>query len=155
MTALSKTVALRIVNVAASAILILASGGLPALPQVTDYGRRACGWIGVHVGRMTRPVADSLGMTTPYGAIFRRPEPGSPAAKAKIEAGDVITAINGNVLQSWQDFAPIISNHAPDTTVYFRTFRDAQLMERAVILRSGKCPRPARKLQGKKKKGLQ
>jgi serine protease Do len=94
---------------------------------------------------MTRPVADSLGMTTPYGAIFRRPEPGSPAAKAKIEAGDVITAINGNVLQSWRDFAPIISNHAPGTTVYFRTFRDGELIDRAAILRSGKCPRRARK----------
>jgi len=94
---------------------------------------------------MTRPVAASLGMATPYGAIFRRPEPGSPAAKAKIEAGDVITAINGHALQSWQDFAPVIANHAAGTTVYFRTFRDGQLIDRAVTLRSGKCPRRAGK----------
>lgn len=145
MTALSKTVAQSIANVAASAIFVLASAGSPALPQVTDDVQRLCGWIGVRVGRMTRPVADSLGMTTPYGAIFRRPEPGSPAAKAKIEAGDIITAINGNALQSWGDFAPVISNHAPGTTVYFRTFRDGQLIDRAVILRSGKCPRRRRK----------
>ena len=94
---------------------------------------------------MTRPVADSLGMTTPFGAIFRRPEPGSPAAKAKIEAGDVITAINGNALQSWRSFAPIIAKQADDTTLYFRTFRDGQLIDRAVIVGSGKCPRRARK----------
>jgi serine protease Do len=140
MPTLSKTIALRMVTVAISSILVLASVGSPAFPQVTDHGQRLCGWSGVHVGRMSRPVADSLGMTTPYGAIFRRPEPGSPAAKAKIEAGDVIAAINGNALLSWQDFAPIISNHAPGTTVYFRTFRDGQLIDRAVILRSGKCP---------------
>jgi serine protease Do len=146
MTALSKTVVLRAANVAASAILVLAGICSPALPQIVDHGQqRACGWIGVHVGRMTRPVADSLGMTAPYGAIFRRPEPGSPAAKAKIETGDVITAIDGNALRSWQDFAPIIANHASGTTVYLRTFRDGQLMERAVILRSGKCPVRARK----------
>jgi len=145
MTVLSKTVSLRIVNVATSAILVLASVGSPALPQVTDDGQRLCRWIGVHVGRMTRPVADSLGMTTPFGAIFRRPEPGSPAAKAKIEAGDVITAINGNALQSWRSFAPIIAKQADDTTLYFRTFRDGQLIDRAVIVGSGKCPRRARK----------
>jgi serine protease Do len=150
MTALSKSVALRIVNVAALTILGLASVGSPALAQVSDHGQRLCGWIGVHVGRMTRPVADSLGMTTPYGAIFRRPVPDGPAANAKIEAGDVITAINGNALQSWRSFAPIIAKHAAGTTLYFRTFRDGQLIERAVILRPGKCSHRGRKPQGTK-----
>jgi S1-C subfamily serine protease len=146
MRALSKTAALCVANVAASAILVLAGICSPALPQIIDYQQeRSCGWIGVHVGKMTRPVADSLGMTAPYGAIFRRPEPGSPAAKAKIETGDVITAINDNSLLSWQDFAPIIANHAPGTTVYFRTFRDGQLIDRAVIVRSGQCPHRVRK----------
>jgi membrane-associated protease RseP (regulator of RpoE activity) len=144
-TALSKTVAVRIASIPAAAILALAGICPPALARVIDHARGLCGWSGVRVDKMTQPVADSLGMTTPYGAIFRRPEPGSPAAKGKIEAGDVITAINGNALQSWRDFAPIIANHAPGTTVYFRTFRDGQLIDRAVILRSGKCSHRARK----------
>jgi hypothetical protein len=42
---------------------------------------------------MTAAFAASLGMAVPYGAIFDQPEPGSPAANAHIEQGDVLTAI--------------------------------------------------------------
>jgi hypothetical protein len=63
-----------------------------------------CGWIGVEVQQMTRPFANSLGMTELYGAIFDQPKPNSPAAQANIEAGDVVTAINGSPLGSWRDF---------------------------------------------------
>jgi serine protease Do len=140
-----KTFALRIANGATLALLVLTGVSSPALAQIVAHGQASCGWVGVRVGRMTRPVADNLGMTVPYGAIFGRPKPGSPAAAAKIESGDVITAINGNALPSWRAFAPIISQQARGTTVYFTTYRDGQLIERAVVVRAGQCPFPARK----------
>lgn len=80
-------------------------------------------------------------MTAPYGAIFTRPKPGSPAAKAKIEAGDVVTAINGAPLKSWRDFAPIIAQMAPGTTVYLTTWRSRELRDVRVMLGRGRCPR--------------
>jgi serine protease Do len=98
-----------------------------------------CGWIGVKVSPMTKPFAESLGMTEPYGAIFDQPEINGPAAQANIEAGDVITAINGTPLESWSDFAPTISAMAPGTDVYLTTYRDGQLMQRTVTLGSFKC----------------
>ncbi len=104
-------------------------------------GSGLCGWIGVQVSPMTRAFADSLGMTEPYGAIFGRPKPGSPAAKAGIESYDVITAINGSPLRSWSDFAKIISSMAPNTRVYLTTWRSRQLLEVRVILGSAACPR--------------
>jgi serine protease Do len=58
---------------------------------------------------MTRAFADSLGMVEPCGAIFGQPRPDSPAAQAGIEAGDVVTAINGKLSR---DFAAIISVRA-------------------------------------------
>jgi membrane-associated protease RseP (regulator of RpoE activity) len=64
-----------------------------------------CGWMGVAVSPMTAAFAQSLGMAEPYGAIFDRPEPGSPAATAGIEQGDVLTAINGSPLMRSSDFA--------------------------------------------------
>ena len=99
-----------------------------------------CGWAGIRVRPMTAAFADSLGLTARYGAIFDRPARGSPAAQANIEAGDVITAINGVPLSNWRDFAPTIAKTAPGTTVYFTTWRNRQLIDVAVVLGSGRCP---------------
>jgi S1-C subfamily serine protease len=44
-----------------------------------------CGSIGVQVHPVKTAFADSLGMTALYRAIFGRPRPGGPAAKAGIE----------------------------------------------------------------------
>ena len=77
---------------------------------------------------MTRAFADSLGMVEPYGAIFGQPRPGSPAAQAGIEAGDVITAINGTPLTRSRDFAAKISKRAPGSVIYLTTFRNGELM---------------------------
>lgn len=104
-----------------------------------QQAQTVCGWIGVQVSPMTAAFADSLGMTEIYGAIFDRPEPGSPAASAHIEAGDVITSINGAKLVHPGDFATTIAQMAPGTMVYLTTWRDRQLIERSVVVGSSEC----------------
>ena len=130
--------------VVAAVVLGSPAPALYGSAQTSDSGQHeqyvaVCGWIGVQASPMTVPVADSLGMTEPYGAIFDQPEINGPAAQANIEAGDVITAINGTPLESWSDFAPTISAMAPGTDVYLTTYRDGQLMQRTVTLGSFKC----------------
>lgn len=98
-----------------------------------------CGSIGVKVGPMTPAVADSLGITERYGAIFRRPRSGGPAAQAGIEALDVVTAINGAPLASWRDFAKAISTLAPGTIVHLTTYRNRELIDVRVRLAWSKC----------------
>jgi predicted metalloprotease with PDZ domain len=99
-----------------------------------------CGWLGVQVSPMTAAFADSLGMVERYGAISGQPEPNSPAAKAGIAEGDVITAINGSPLMSSNDFAAMISAMAPGSMVYLRTFRNGELIEVQAVLGSSTCP---------------
>lgn len=102
-------------------------------------GLDACGWMGVRVNPMTPAFAASLGMAEPYGAIFDRPEPGSPAATAKIEAGDVITTVNGSPVMRSSEFAAMISAMAPGSSVYLTTFRNGQMIKVALTLDRGKC----------------
>jgi len=104
-------------------------------------GQRLCGWIGVQVSPMTAAFAESLDMTELYGAIFNQPDPGSPAADAGIQAGDVITAINGSWLMTWSDFTTTISMTAPGTDVSLSTYRNGELIEVKVTLGSAKCRR--------------
>jgi len=107
--------------------------------QETQSSKDLCGWAGVAVRPMTAAFADSLGMAEPYGAIFDQPEPGSPAATAGIEQGDVLTAINGSPLMRASDFARIISMTAPGTSVYLNTSRNGETMQVTLILASTPC----------------
>jgi serine protease Do len=100
-----------------------------------------CGWIGAQVTPMTEASAASLGMAVPHGAIFEQPESGSPAARARIHAGDVVTMINRRPLKSSRDFEPQILAMAPRTRVHLRVFRNRELMRFTVPLGSTKCLR--------------
>jgi serine protease Do len=122
-----------------AALLIGAGARSASVVQAQQNGNELCGWIGVKVSPMTAPFAESLGMADPYGAIFERPEPNSPAAAAHIEAGDVLTAINGSPLTRSSDFAGIISAMAPGTSVYLDTWRDRQATQVTVVLGSVPC----------------
>ncbi len=107
--------------------------------QERENRQDLCGWIGVNVSPMTAAFAESLGMAEPYGAIFDQPEPGSPAAQAHIEQGDVLTSINGAPLMRASDFAGIISAMAPGTTVYLATWRDGEARQVTLTLGAAPC----------------
>ena len=109
------------------------------LTHQVQKGPVFCGWIGVRVSPMTRAFADSLGMVEPYGAIFDQPKPGSPAARAGIEAGDVVTAIDGTPLARARDFATKISKRAPGSAIYLTTFRNGELMQIKLTLGYSNC----------------
>jgi S1-C subfamily serine protease len=117
--------------------------GEPRGPATSAHAQGAdlCGWIGVAVSPITSALANSLGMVQPYGAIFERPEPGSPASHAGIQAGDVITSVNGATIEKASDFDMMIAEMAPETVVRLATYRDRQPIEIHVMLGSGKCPR--------------
>jgi S1-C subfamily serine protease len=121
---------------AVAAATIALAGHCRAVAQ----SAQVCGWIGVQVSPLTAAMAESLGMAVPYGAIFDSPEPGSPAAAAKIEAGDLITAINGSALMKAQDFAPTIAAFSPGTIISLSTNRNGEPKEVQLRVGSGKCP---------------
>ncbi len=85
--------------------------------QLKDKGYITRGWLGVQVQPVTADIADSIGMKQAKGAMVDSPQDGSPAAKAGIEAGDVITAVNGNEVKDARDLARNISMMAPGASV--------------------------------------
>lgn len=85
--------------------------------QLKDKGAVTRGWLGVQVQPVTAEIADSLGLKAARGAIVDNPQDGSPAAKAGIEAGDVITAVNGTAIKDSRDLARTIAGLAPGTSV--------------------------------------
>src|SRR6201988_1159467 len=85
--------------------------------QLKDKGYVTRGWLGFQVQPVTADIADSLGMKQARGAMVDNPQAGSPGAKAGVEAGDVITAVNGADVKDARDLARNISMIAPGTSV--------------------------------------
>ena len=70
-----------------------------AAAPASDAGRDTRGWMGVQIQPVTAEIADSLGLKTSDGALVVEPQAASPAAKAGIMSGDVITAVNGTAVK--------------------------------------------------------
>src|SRR6202022_2732915 len=91
--------------------------------QLKDKGSVTRGWIGVQIQPVTTELAENLGLKAPEGALVADPQANGPAAKAGIEAGDVITAVNGNHVKDAKDLAKQIGSIAPGTSVKLTVWR--------------------------------
>jgi serine protease Do len=87
------------------------------ITQLKEHGVVTRGWIGVQIQPVSQDIADSLGLKKAQGALVAEPQPGSPAQKAGVQAGDVITAVNGEEVKDARDLAKKIGALAPESTV--------------------------------------
>jgi serine protease Do len=91
--------------------------------QLRVSGRVQRGRIGVQIDQVTRDVAESIGLGRPQGALVRSVETGSPADKAGIEAGDIITKFNGQAIERATDLPRMVGNTKPGSRVNLTVFR--------------------------------
>lgn len=94
--------------------------------QLRENGHVTRGWIGVQVQPVTPDIADSLGMKTAEGALVAEPQAGSPAARAGIQAGDVITAVNDTPIKGSRELARTVASFAPGTTIQVKVLRKGE-----------------------------
>jgi len=71
--------------------------------QLVSSGRVTRGWLGVQVQPVDREIAASIGLRDAKGAIVGSVTPGSPAATAGLQQGDVILTFNGAVITDSRD----------------------------------------------------
>jgi len=99
------------------AFSIPASTVKSVIAQLKDNGSVSRGWIGVQIQPVTQDIADGMGLKQALGALVADPQKDGPAAKAGIEAGDVITAANGQSVKDARELSRIIGGFAPGSTV--------------------------------------
>ena len=66
--------------------------------QLRTTGKVTRGRIGVTIAPVTKDVAESIGLGKAMGALVQGVEPGTPAVKAGLEAGDIISKFGGTSL---------------------------------------------------------
>ena len=104
------------------------------IAQLKDHGSVTRGWLGVQIQPVTGEIADSLGLKKAEGALVDSAQDGSPAAKAGVQAGDVITAVNGNAVKNARDLARTVATIKPDSTVKLDILRNGQSQTVTVTL---------------------
>ena len=87
------------------------------IAQLRDKGTVTRGWIGVQIQSVTPDIADSMGLKQTTGALVSEPQKDSPAAKAGIASGDIITSVNDEPVKDARDLARKIGTMSPGVTV--------------------------------------
>lgn len=106
--------------------------------QLKEHGSVTRGWIGVQIQPVTQDIADSLGLKKAEGALVAEPQANSPAQKAGIEAGDVITSVDGKEVKDARDLAKKIGAMAPKASIKLTVLHKGA--EKTLTLTLGEMP---------------
>ena len=79
--------------------------------ELKQHGHVTWGWLGVAIQSVTPSIAKSLGLDPERtsGALVASVSPDSPAAKAGLKSGDVITAAGGHKIQTVHDLPRLVA----------------------------------------------
>ncbi|QIL44542.1 DegQ family serine endoprotease [Acidovorax sp. HDW3] len=102
--------------------------------QLRASGRVTRGRIGVQIAPVTKDIAESIGLGKPQGALVSAVEPGSPAEKAGVEAGDVITKFDGKAIDKVSDLPRLVGNTKPGHKSQLTVLRRGSLRELSLTI---------------------
>jgi serine protease Do len=120
--------------------------------QLRSSGRVSRGRIGVQIDQVSKEVAESIGLGKSVGALVRSVEPGGPADKGGIEAGDIITKFEGKPIEKSSDLPRIVGATKPGTRSTVTVFRRGSTRELTVVIAEVESYKPALKASGKEEK---
>jgi serine protease Do len=104
------------------------------IAQLKDKGHVTRGWLGVQIQPVTSEMADALGLKQAAGALVDDPQPGSPAAKAGIKAGDVIVSVDATSIQDSRELAQKIGTMSPGSSIRLGVMRDGNQQTMTITL---------------------
>lgn len=94
--------------------------------QLLEDGTVEHAFLGVQPGPITPQIATALGLDRREGAIVLAVTPNSPAARAQLRPGDVLTAFAGAPVRTVEDFLAELRGQDPGSRVELQILRDGQ-----------------------------
>jgi serine protease Do len=110
----------------------------PVIDALRRGARVSRGYIGVSLQDVDEDIAAAMGVPKNQGELIRAVTPGGPAARAGIEQGDVVIAVNGQPVTPDQTLAYLVSQQPVGTRVPIELIRDGQ--RRTVTVAIGERP---------------
>jgi serine protease Do len=88
---------------------IPAATATKVVAALRDHGSVERGWLGLQMQPVTDELAQAMGLPKAQGVLINKVEPDSPAAKAELAQGDVITAFDGKPIKQPRDLARFVA----------------------------------------------
>jgi len=108
--------------------------------QLKDHGKVTRGRIGVQIGNVSEDVAKAIGLPKTMGAMVSNVERGSPADKAGVRSGDVITHFDGREIMHMSDLPRLVGGTKPGTNAPMELWRKGKSVK--VSVKVGEMPSP-------------
>ena len=100
-------------------------------------------WLGASLQAVTYDIAESLGLNRPIGALVKEVADKGPAADAGLKQGDLITAIDGKLVESPESFGFRFGTKPVGATTTLTVRRDGKSVSLRVKLeRAPEMPKP-------------
>ena len=110
------------------------------MEQIIKTGGVTRGWVGIEVQELTPELAESFKLSGTDGTLIAGVMRGSPADKAGIKPGDVLTQVNGKLVKDAQVMLELIAALVPGTSARFDLKREGRDVKVDVTI--GKRPKP-------------
>lgn len=94
--------------------------------QLRQYGETRRGWIGVRIQTVTDEIAEGLSTGTSKGALIAEVTADGPAAKAGLQAGDLITKFDGKDIPDMRTLPRIVAESDIGKTVAVEAIRKGE-----------------------------
>ncbi|OYU42467.1 MAG: serine peptidase, partial [Burkholderiales bacterium PBB4] len=120
--------------------------------QLRATGKVSRGRIGVSIGPVSKDVAESIGLGKSVGALVSAVEAGSPAEKAGVEAGDIITRFDGKAIEKSADLPRIVGAIKPGSKSTITVFRRGATKELTIVVAEMEADKTVAKTTGRDEK---
>jgi serine protease Do len=97
--------------------------------QLLTNGKVSRSRIGVAVQEVNQKLAQTFGLGNPHGALISAVDPKGPGERAGLKPGDVITSVNGHIIDHSFDLPTIIADIPPGTEAHIGIWHDHKAAE--------------------------
>ena len=106
----------------------------PVIEQLEKYGKTKRGWLGVRIQKVTKEIAESLGLGMPTGALVASLSKGGPAEIHRIQVGDVILRFDGKIVEEMRRLPRIVAETSIGKAVMVEVWRNGRSLKLPVTL---------------------
>ncbi|HTN77915.1 MAG TPA: DegQ family serine endoprotease [Pirellulaceae bacterium] len=97
-------------------------------------GKVTRGWLGAAIQDLNEDLAKSFEYASTKGVLVGDVVPGSPAAKAGLQAGDIVVKLNGQEMQHASQLRHAVAAMTPDTQTDLQIFRAGKTQSVPVVI---------------------